>query len=129
GEILRAGLDPADVYDALRLCRAASFGQHGEVRIEPDYPLEQMSKAESEDARAATSIEEPSSPVEAELLGEHRLELGRVRRSARPVVGGGPCVDRGVVRHGENVASMRNGAWSAPFLVGGGGGSRSLSAS
>src|SRR5205823_2348315 len=39
------------------------------------------------------------------------------------------CVDRGVVRHGETVASKRNGALWAPSLVGGGGGSRSLSAS
>jgi hypothetical protein len=33
-------------------------------------------------------------------------------------VGGGACVDRGVVRHGENVASKRNGALWAPFLRG-----------
>ena len=100
----------------------AAFGEHRRIGVEADRVLEEMREPDGEDAGAAAAVEEPPPSVQTELLGEHGLELRRVRRPAAPVVGGGALVDRRVVRHGGHSitkngaregAAFRRGRWFA----------------
>ena len=99
GEVLGDGLHPAEVRDPPLVGHPAALGEHGRVGVEADRLLEQVGEADGEDARPAAAVEQPSAPVQLELLGKNSLELGRVGRPAVPVVGGGAFEERGVVRH------------------------------
>jgi hypothetical protein len=61
-------LDPSDVSDAVLLGRAAPFDEHVGIRIQSDCLLEQVSKADGENAGAAANIQEPAGAVQIRLL-------------------------------------------------------------
>jgi hypothetical protein len=70
-QVLGHSLDPADVRDAPFLGDPATFSEHGWIGVEADRLLEQMRDSDSEDARPAASVEEPSAPIQIELPGEN----------------------------------------------------------
>lgn len=98
-EVLGEGSDPADVGDALLVGDPATFSEHCWIGIKADRVLEQVGESDSQAARPAANVEEPSASIQIELRSKNSLELGRIGRSTVSVMGSGALIDRGVIPH------------------------------
>ena len=63
------------MFMALFLGGPAALRKHVGVRVQTDRLLEQMSKADGKNARAAAGIQKPAVPIETRLLRQDGFEL------------------------------------------------------
>jgi hypothetical protein len=67
--------------------------------VETDCLVEQRSETDGKHAGSAVAAQEPTAPVETDLLGEDNFELRRVRGTTIAVVSSRTAVDGGVIGH------------------------------